>query len=322
MCNNSIYYAFYVIFDKKREKVYAFSSKSGVFISNVKDICTKNYAYRLDYAPDGYVDYIEDMFGQKIEPVYHHLLSAVMKKQHLANADIADLSLFIALQHLRIPRSLQHHGRLQSTVWRGFLKEQIKSLHDGPTRKEFWESFKSRYPAYYQQALRRYPEWEDELPDEFVDDILEKIGEKLLIDPGKNNILVSMLHATIPLADLFIRRSWEFFFAPKGSSFLTCDSTAFAYIPTRKGGIYPQYGGFGRTDAMIILPMSAKVCAIISNTEYNQRFTKATKRKVSEINRIIASKPALTHLISSSERLVNKYSKYQSSTEMMRVVLD
>ena len=292
------------------QRVHIYNEKIGVIRSSIKDICIEKFLYKLDLALDGNLNYVEDTLS-KIESLYPRLLAKVRKRKILEKADIADLSIFIALQHLRAPRSLNYINNQQALALKEFGKEKLKRLYDNSNRDKMWSELKSNQPKHCREIIEQHPEWKNHLPKELIDTMISEEDLKIEIDPGKNNILRAMLDYILPLADLFIQRSWQFFFAPKGNSFITSSTSAFAAIPTTNGVIRFGHGGFGRLDAAIFFPMSRDICAIISSNNYSQEFITATKNKVSRINRIVASGPDLV-LISSSEKLVRKYGSYLS----------
>lgn len=297
--------------DDKNKMTYAYSPKAGVFTTSIRDICTKKYIYRLEEAEDGNLDYIEDTLANKIEPKYLQWLKTIEEKRALDNPAIADLSIFITLQHLRVPGSLKFLHDQQVAAWKGYAKEQLKELYKDAERDSLWKAFQREQPEHYEQVIAQYPEWKNGLPKEIIEKMVNEEGITLKIDPRKNNVLVSMIDLIMPTADQFLRRTWNFLFAPDGTEFITSDMPAFVAIPTGKGVIHFTQGGFGRTDAVIFFPLSKNVCVVIGGTEYVQNFYLATDEKVDEINRIVATRPVLTFLISSSKELVEKYSKYR-----------
>jgi hypothetical protein len=197
------------------------------------------------------------------------------------------------------------------------IEEKLKDLRQEAVRKELWQSFKIERPDTYKSIIKQHPEWEDSLPQEMIDNMINEDSVKLEVDPGKNNVLISMLDSVPPAAELLLGRTWHFLFASDGSEFITSDVPAFVAIPTIGGAIHFKYGGFGRSDAVIFFPVSKNICALISGTTYGQLFSQASAQRVLEINRMIASRPLLTHIISSSERLVEQYSKFQSIPHVM-----
>jgi len=292
------------------QRVYIYNEKIGVIRSSIKDICIEKFLYKLDLALNGDLNYVEDTLS-KIESLYPRLLTEVRKRKLLENADIADLSIFIALQHLRTPRSLNYINNQQVLALKEFGKEELKKLYNDSNRDKMWNELKAEQPERCREIIERHPEWKNHLPKELIDAMISEKDLKIEIDPGKNNILRAMLDYILPLADLFIQRSWRGFFFLQRSTVFIYSPPAFAAIPTTNGAIHFGHGGFGRLDAAIFFPMSRDVCAIISSNDYSQEFITATKDKVSRINRIIASGSDIT-LISSSEKLVKKYGSYLS----------
>jgi hypothetical protein len=80
---------------------------------------------------------------------------------------------------------------------------------------------------------------------------------------------------------------------------------------TGDGVIHFTQGGFGRTDAVIFFPLSKHTCVVINGQHYAQNFYLATEGKVNEINRIVSTRPDLLYIISSSKKLVEKYSSFR-----------
>lgn len=306
-------------YDKERKMVYAYNKKAGIFNTSIRDICTKKYIYRLEVAEDGNLDFIENTLAGEIEPKYSGWVSTIQDRKYLEKSAIADLSTFIALQHLRVPGSIEFIRNQQIKDLKDFAKDELKDLLDKSERDKLWADFKKERPEYYRKAIKQHPDWQDTLPEEIVQKMIEEDGMELQIDPGKNNTLIAMMDSILPVADLFMRRKWNFLFAPKGSQFITSDMPAFVAIPMPQGVVHFEYGGFGRGDASIFFPISKKVCAIIDGDVYEQNFYKTTKKKVNEINRIIASRPSLDYVISSSEKLVVKYSKFQKRPNVVPI---
>jgi hypothetical protein len=299
-------------YDKSHKMVYAYNKKAGMFNSSITDICTKKYIYRLEIAAAGGLDFIEKMLGSEIEPKYSGWVSSIRDKKPLDNSSLADLSIFIVLQHLRVPGSLEFLRSQQVSALKDYAKEKLSELLDENARNELWKTFQDERPAQYQQIIKDHPEYKDHLSEEVIRKMINEDGVKLNIDPGKNNILSSMLDLVSPVADKFIRRGWNFLFASEGTEFITSDMPAFVAIPTGDGVLHFTQGGFGRSDAVIFFPVAKDVCAVIGGAEYSQKFYLATPEKVDEINRIVATRPSLLYLISSSKELVEKYYIYQS----------
>jgi hypothetical protein len=300
-------------YDKDHKMVYAYNNKAGIFNSSVRDVCTRKYIYRLEVAEDGDLDFIEDTLAKEIEPKYSGWVSAIRDKKPLDNSTIADLSIFITLQHLRVPGSLQFLRDNHVLALKDHAKDKMKDLYNESARNELWKAFQIERPEYYRQAIEKHPEWEGGLPEEVIRKMIDEDGIELEVDPGKNNVLVSMIDLILPTADQFIRRTWSFLFAPEGTEFITSDMPAFVAIPNPNGVIHFKQGGFGRADAAIFFPIAKDICAVIGGVEYGQNFYSATKDKVDEVNRIVATRPSLTYIISSSEELIKKYSKFQTN---------
>ena len=85
-----------LLFDKKKEKVYAYNSRSELITpTRIDKICSQNYLYRVKDKDDNDSDEIEEMLAKDIEPKYRGWLDAVRQGKWLNNSTIADISIFI-----------------------------------------------------------------------------------------------------------------------------------------------------------------------------------------------------------------------------------
>lgn len=72
----------------------------------------------------------------------------------------------------------------------------MKGLLDKSERDKLWDDFKKKRPEHYREAVKQHPDWQDTLPEEIIQKMIEEDGMELQIDPGKNNTLMSMVDST------------------------------------------------------------------------------------------------------------------------------
>jgi hypothetical protein len=95
------------LFDEKKERVYAYNSRSNLITpTKIDKICSQNYLYRIKDKDGKDSDEIEEMLAKDIESKYQGWLNTVRLGEWIDNATIADISIFIALQHLRTPSKI------------------------------------------------------------------------------------------------------------------------------------------------------------------------------------------------------------------------
>lgn len=302
------------LFDEIKEKVYAYNSRSRLITpTKIDKICSKNYLYRVKDEDGNDSDAIEETLANEIEPKYLGCLAAVRNGVPLDNSTIADISVFIALQHLRVPGSMAFFEEAGVKALKDAARQEFERLLDDDARKAVMEKFKKEKPEKYKELIERYPDFDGELSKQSVIDFLDKDKTKLIIDVGKNNIIRGSFEQVLPLADTFMRRSWHIMFAPKGYEFITSDMPAFVAKRTQNGVIHFGFGGFGRLDSEIVFPMAKDVCIVIDGADYTQDSGTVTPIAMEIINRMVASRPNLQYLISSQKSLVEKYSQYLRS---------
>lgn len=301
------------LFDEKKEKVYAYNSRSKLITpTRIDKICSQNYLYRVKDKDDNDSDEIEEMLAKDIEPKYQGWLDAVRLGERLDNSTIADISIFIALQHLRVPSTLALFEEMGTKALEDAAKDELSKLLDDDARKAMMDEFKKEDPTRFEKLLKENPEFTGELSKQDIQDMIDENDMKLTVDIGKNNVIRGVFEQVLPIADTFIRRGWHIMFAPDGYEFITSDMPAFVAKRVSNGVIHFSFGGFGRLDSEIVFPMAKDVCIVISGPEYFQKAGVVSPVTVDIINRMVSSRPNLQYLISAQRSLVEDYSRYLS----------
>lgn len=307
------------LFDEKKEKVYAYNSRSKLITpTRIDKICSQNYLYRVKDKDDNDSDEIEEMLAKDIEPKYQGWLDAVRSGKWLDNSTIADISVFIALQHLRVPSTMAFFEEMGVNALRNAAKDELLKLLDDDARKAMMDEFKRDDPARFEKLLKENPDFTGELSKQDIQDMIDENNMKLTVDIGKNNVIRGIFEQVLPIADTFIRRGWHIMFAPDGYEFITSDMPAFVAKRMPDGVIHFSFGGFGRLDSEIVFPMAKDVCIVINGPEYFQKAGVVTPAAVDIINRMVSSRPNLQYLISAQQSLVERYSRYLSSPPQMQ----
>ena len=301
------------LFDEKKEKVYAYNSRTELVTpTRINKICSQNYLYRVKDKDDNDSDEIEDTLAKDIEPKYQGWLNAVRPGKRLDNATIADISVFIALQHLRVPSTMGFFEEMGVKSLKDAAKAELSKLLDDDARRLMMDEFKKEDPIRFEKLVSENPDFTGEISKQNIQDMIDENDIKLTIDIGKNNVIRGVFEQVLPIADVFMRRGWHIMFAPEGYEFITSDMPAFVAKRVPNGVIHFSYGGFGRMDSEIVFPMAKDVCVVISGPEYFQKAGVVTPAAVDIINRMVSSRPNLQYLISAQKSLVEGYSRYLS----------
>ena len=301
------------LFDEKKEKVYAYNSRSKLITpTRIDKICSQNYLYRVKDKDDNDSDEIEETLAKDIEPKYQGWLDAARSGKWLDNSTIADISIFIALQHLRVPSTMTFFEEMGVKALKDAAKDELSKLLDDDARNAMMDEFKNEDPARFEKLLKENPDFTGELSKQDIQNMIEENNMKLTVDIGKNNVIRGIFEQVLPIADTFIRRGWHIMFAPDGYEFITSDMPAFVAKRVPNGVVHFSFGGFGRLDSEIVFPMAKDVCVVISGPEYFQKSGVVTPLAIETINRMVSSRPNLQYLISSQRPLVEKYSRYLS----------
>ena len=302
------------LFDEKKERTYAYNSRSKMITpTRIDKICSQSYLYRVKDKDDNDSDEIEEMLAKDIEPKYQGWLNTVRLGEWIDNATIADISIFIALQHLRTPSTMDFFEETGIKFLKDVLKDELSKLLDDNARKAMMDEFKKDDPARFEKLLKENPDFTGELSKQDIQDMIDENNMKLTIDIGKNNVIRGIFEQVLPIAEKFIRRGWYIMFAPDSYEFITSDMPAFVAKRMSNGVIHFSFGGFGRLDSEIVFPMAKDVCIMISGPEYFQKAGVVTPETVDIINRMVSSRPNIQYLISAQRSLVERYSRYLTS---------
>lgn len=303
------------IFDEKKERVYAYNSRSKLITpTKIDTICSQNYLYRIKDADGNDSDEIEEALANDIEPKYQGWLNAVRSRKWLDNSTIADISVFIALQHLRVPGSMAFFEEVGERALKDAAKEELsKLLYDEDARKALMDEFKTEEPKRFRRMMVDNPDFDGQLTKQNIQNMIDEKGLELTVDIGKNNVIRGIFEQILPVADEFMRRGWHMIFAPEGHEFITSDMPAFVAKRLPGGVIHFSYGGFGRLDSEVIFPMAKDVCIVVRGPEYFQKSGVVSPAEVDMINRMVSSRPNLQYLISSSRDLIEHYHRYLQS---------
>lgn len=295
--------------DEKKEKTYAFNSKSELITrTKIDAICTKNFLYRTQDANGSDSDDIEEALSQ-IEDKYAGWLNKVRSKKPLANSDVADLAIFIALQHLRVPRSFDFTNDMASKTAEEMLKAEIaKLLKNKKRREELMHELRESNPARFEKLLKEDSTFTGRLTRKNVETMISRT--RLDFDLGQNNIIRNMFESTEFVANMILERGWNFVFAPVGSEFITSDMPVYVAKLLPNGVLHFGYGGFGQPDADVVFPLAKDVCLIARGSNYYQNFSVISAETVVFINKITATHPNLQYLIASSKVLVEDNLQY------------
>lgn len=307
------------LFDEKKEKVYAYNSRSKLITpTRIDKICSQNYLYRVKDKDDNDSDEIEEMLAKDIEPKYQGWIDAVRLGKWLGNSTIADISAFIALQHLRVPSTMDFFEEMGVKALKDAAKDELSKLLDDDARKAMMDEFKNEDPKRFEKLIKENPDFSGEISKQDIQNMIDENDMKLTVDIGKNNVIRGIFEQVLPLADTFIKRGWHIMFAPDGHEFITSDMPAFVAKRMPGGVIHFSFGGFGRLDSEIVFPMAKDVCILISGPEYFQKAGVVTPAVVDIINKMVSSRPNLQYLISAQQSLVERYSRYLSSPLMTK----
>lgn len=304
------------LFDEKKEKVYAYNLQSRrIAPTRIDKICSQNYLYRVKDGDGNDSDEIEEMLAKHIEPKYQDWLDAVRLGKQLDNSTLADISIFIALQHLRVPSTIDFFEETGRKALKDAFKDELsRLLDDDNARKSIMDEFRRDDPARFEKLLKESPSFTGELSRQDIQDMIDENNMKLTIDIGKNNVIKAVFEQVLPMADQFIRRGWHIMFAPEGYEFITSDMPSFVAKRVPSGVIHFSFGGFGRLDSDIVFPMAKDVCIVINGPKYFQRAGVVKPVAVDIINRIVSSRPNLQYIISSQRNLVEEYSRHLPSS--------
>jgi len=255
--------------DNEKLKVYSLKQPYAKISSkSIKGICYEPGLYDTDDENGEKTDEIEKVFFAKhIEPIFNRLLATVKDKKWLSNSDIADLSIYISLQLLRLPSSFRVINNLMtdSLVKNGYHK--IETL---PNNKET------------------------------IDD------REVILKISKDDTIRAAFSLATPLSDKLCRMKWIFMFAPRGTAFITSDMPVAVISPESNGYSRTDFGGFGLPGAITIFPLSKDICIFLQNGDYGQSFPTISKHATKDINGVMSDKFVL-YLISHSKKLLQSF---------------
>ena len=152
------------LFDEKKERTYAYNSRSKMITpTRIDKICSQSYLYRVKDKDDNDSDEIEEMLAKDIEPKYQGWLNTVRLGEWIDNATIADISIFIALQHLRTPSTMDFFEETGIKFLKDVLKDELSKLLDDNARKAMMDEFKKDDPVRFEKLLKENPDFTGEL---------------------------------------------------------------------------------------------------------------------------------------------------------------
>jgi hypothetical protein len=148
-------------FDDRRQKVYAYNSRTGdVRASSIDTICSQRYIYRVEDVDGKPSDEIEDYLATEIEPRYIEWLALIRKQERLKNSVIADLAHYVALQHVRTPTALSHTEELGKQALIEATNEQWAKLLDDDERRRVLAEMEQAHPEATADARETNPDGE------------------------------------------------------------------------------------------------------------------------------------------------------------------
>jgi len=300
-------------FDKKKQKVHAYNAKTGdVRPTSIDTICSQRYLYRVEDAAGQPSDEIEDFFAKEIEPRYQGWLNQIRNGKNLSNPDIADLAHYVAIQHLRVPTTLDDTTKMGESIFRESVNEEWAKLLDDDERKRVLQELEKEHPNEFAEFRAKKPHSQELLSREDIQNIIDGKGYDFKVDVGKNNIIKLMLESIPHVAEQIVASGWNFVTAPEGTEFLTSDMPCFVMIPTVRGAISFRHGGFGQPGAYVVLPLSKDICLVIEQGKYYQKFGVVTPRTVDEINQMTAEH-SKQYLVGHTSSAVDTYIKTKSN---------
>ncbi len=301
-------------YDAKKQRVYAYNEKTGdVRPTSIDTICSQRYLYRVEDISGLPSDEIEDFFATEIEPRYKEWLDLIREGKTLSNPMIADLAHYVALQHVRVPTTLQDTERIGKEAFRETANEQWAKLLDDDERKRVLIEMEKLYPEQFIEFRKSHPDAAEALTKEDIQNIIDGKGVELEIDIGRNNIIKQMLESIPYIAEQIVASGWNFATAPAGMEFITCDMPCYVMIPMPGGALSFRHGGFGQPGAHVVMPLAKDICLIIQQGDYYQRFGIAKRKSVDEINQLTAQH-AKQYLVGSTKSVVDSHVKFYQHT--------
>lgn len=297
-------------FDAKRQKLYAYNEKTGdVRPASIDTICTQRYLYRVEDEEGLPSDEVEDFFATHIEPRYKAWVDLIRKQKTLSNSIIADLAHYVAIQHVRVPKTLENNEEMGKEIFREAMNEQWAKLLDDDERKRVLAEMRTKYPEQFAEFKKNHPDAREELSEEDIRNIIDGKGIEYEIDIGRNNIIKLMFDSIPHIAEQIVASGWNFISAPEGTEFITSDMPCYVIIPMPRGVISFRHGGFGQPGAHVVMPLAKDLCVIIQQGGYYQRFATAKRESVDEINQLTAQH-AKQYIVGASESIVHSLVKF------------
>ena len=208
--------------------------------------------------------------------------------------DMKEVSIFLALLHLRNPKTALWYEAMAETI---SLERAKAAARDSDLFDKCWEMLvaKETIPA--------------NLTKEGLREALLKADEYFTVKFDREYITVSPLQHADCVDDELRKMYWCLCSAPPKYTFITCDSPVVVRFSTGKGVAFG--GGFGHPTATITFPISPNVCLYLSRT-LNRKAVTLTPEAVKKMNRRMAIN-AERHVFASEksagvEKLVEKYS--------------
>jgi hypothetical protein len=297
-------------FDTKKRKVYAYNEKTGdVRPTSIDTICSQRYLYRVEDEAGLPSDEIEDFFATDVEPQYKMWIDLIRKQKTLSNSVIADLAHYVAIQHVRVPTTLEDNEEMGKAIFREVVNEQWAKLLDDDERKRVLTEMKKQHPEQFAEFKKNHPDASEELSKEDIQNIIDGNGFEFEIDIGRNSIVKLMLDSIPEIAKQIVASGWNFVSAPSGTEFITSDMPCYVMIPMPEGAISFRHGGFGHPGAHIVMPLAKDLCLIIQQGGYYQRFGTAKHKSIDEINQLTAQH-SKQYIIGANESIVQSHVKF------------
>jgi hypothetical protein len=208
----------------------------------------------------------------------------------LRSYHIPMLSNFLALTHVRVPRTLSSATELMNAATLQYIKGQAQN--------------RERIDRYFQEAGDRYTKRSDK--EEFRR-LLSDFDKHFTIEVNPKSALLESLSLFPSVAELFRQMNWHLFRAPQGTYFITSDTPLCVFVPMGHGA--EGFGaGIGRESAQVTFPISPSILLLL-DWRRNQRRAAIGKNFVREANRRMAW---------SAERYVISNIRSRTTAELVR----
>jgi len=186
---------------------------------------------------------------------------------NLKDSDIQPLSVFLALMHVRVPRSVKAVSEVITVGVRQLIKRGAED--------------RERIRRFIASRDKDFGLTEDELIE-----LLVKFDDHFFVTPNPKSALLQSLSLFPKIAEILFHMNWHLCRAPHGRYFVTSDSPLCVFYEPM-----PGYAGFGggllMRNAEVTFPISPRVLLLL-DWKRNQRAASVSATFVREMNRRMA----------------------------------